>query len=75
MLRSVRIGTSAFGASIATPQPYECSSPTTSSTFGYSGSNSALMRWTAKSTTPETHCTVVVMARMLRVPTEPSALR
>ena len=27
------------------------------------------------STTPATHCTVVVIARMLRVPTEPSALR
>jgi hypothetical protein len=39
------------------------------------GSSSSLMRLTAKSTTPETHCTVVVMARMLRVPTEPSALR
>jgi hypothetical protein len=34
-----------------------------------------LMRATACSTTPATHCTVVVMARMLRVPTEPSALR
>ena len=33
------------------------------------------MRPTAKATTPATHCTVVVMARMLRVPTEPSALR
>jgi hypothetical protein len=39
------------------------------------GSSSALMRCTAKSVTPATHCTVVVMARMLRVPTEPSALR
>jgi hypothetical protein len=34
-----------------------------------------LIRATACSTTPATHCTVVVMARMLRVPTEPSALR
>jgi hypothetical protein len=30
---------------------------------------------TAHSTTPATHCTVVVMARMLRVPTLPSGLR
>ena len=29
----------------------------------------------AITTTPATHCTVVVIARMLRVPTEPSALR
>ena len=34
MLRSVRIGMSASGASIATPQPYVCSKLTTSSTFG-----------------------------------------
>jgi len=47
----------------------------TSSTLGYFGSNSALMRCTANSTTPDTHCTVSVMARMLRVPTVPSALR
>ena len=33
------------------------------------------MRATACATTPATHCTVVVTARMLRVPTEPSALR
>ena len=38
-------------------------------------SSSALMRATACATTPATHCTVVVMARRLRVPTEPSALR
>ena len=29
----------------------------------------------AYSVTPATHCTVCVIARMLRVPTEPSALR
>ncbi len=33
------------------------------------------MRSIAKSSTPATHCTVVVIASMLRVPTEPSALR
>jgi hypothetical protein len=43
--------------------------------MGYRGSSSDLMRRTAKSSTPATHCTVVVMARMLRVPTVPSALR
>ena len=75
MLRKVRIGIDASGASIATPQPYVCSRPTTSSTFGNCGSSSALIRETANSTTPATHCTVVVIARMLRVPTVPSAFR
>src|SRR5262249_37513093 len=46
-----------------------------SSTLGYLGSSSARIRCTACSTTSETHCTVVVMARMFRVPTDPSGFR
>ena len=35
----------------------------------------ALMRLTANSIVPATHCTLVVIARIFLVPTEPSALR
>ena len=75
MLRSVRMGTIASGASMATPQPYVWSSATTSLTLGNLGSSSLLMRWTAYAVTPATHWTVWVIARMLRVPTEPSGFR
>ena len=47
ILRNVRIGIMASGASMATPQPYVCSRPTTSSTKGYRGISSVLMRLTA----------------------------
>src|SRR5690349_24202841 len=46
-----------------------------SSTFGYFGSSSARMRFTAYSIVPLTHCTDEEMPRMFFVPTEPSGLR
>ena len=72
MLRMRRWGTLASGASIATPQPYWWLTVTTSSTLGYLGSRSRRIREMASFTTPMTHCTVVLIQRMLRVPPGPS---